>query len=117
MSDQRPPLPPADAGPVDVNVRPRPLGTEEPGSMAIVRYLDEEGQPTCASDFQNGRVCIFYGTQKFGCSETCWFADQDGRRWTQMQRRNGGEGTLVPLPTCPLWPNDRAMRRAVGPSV
>lgn len=22
-----------------------------------------------------------------------------------MQRRNGGEGTLVPLPTCPLWPN------------
>ena len=92
-------------GPVDVNVRPRPLGTEEPGHLPIVRYRDEEGNPTCACDFQNGRVCIFYGTQKFGCSETCWFADKDGRRWIPMQRRKGGEGTLVPLTTCPLWPN------------
>jgi len=96
---------PIAQGPVDVNVRPRPLGTEVPATMPVALYLDEDGQPTCASDFQNGCVCIFYGTQKFGCSETCWFAEKDGRQWMPMQRRNGGEGTLVPLPTCPLWHN------------
>jgi len=83
----------------------RHLGTEEPGHLPITRYRDEDGQPTCASDFQQGRVCIFYATQKLGCLETCWFADKEGRRWEPMQRRNGGEGTLVPLRTCPLWTN------------
>jgi hypothetical protein len=90
----------------DVNVWTRPLGTEKPATMPVVLYRDEDGNPTCACDFKNGRVCVFYGVQKFGCSETCWFADKDGRRWVEMKRRNGGKGTLVPLPTCPLWHND-----------
>lgn len=79
------------------------LGAEEPGSLPIVRYRDDDGNPTCAADFQNGRVCIFYRTQKFGCLETCVFADVDGWRRMPTRRRKGGEGTLVPLPTCPLW--------------
>lgn len=81
----------------------RPLGTEEQITVQVTRYRDEDGQPTCACDFNVGRVCIFYCTQKFGLSETCWFADKEGRRWTQLHRRDGGNGTLIPLPTCPLW--------------
>ena len=73
--------------------------------MPVVLYRDEDGNPTCASDFQNGRVCIFYVTHKFGCGETCLFSGRSGMRWMPMQRRKGGEGTLVPLPTCPLWVN------------
>ncbi len=75
---------------------------EEPYNLEVTRYRDKEGNPTCAIDFGSGKVCIFYGTQKFGCSETCWFADRY-RRWSPLQRRKGGAGTLIPIANCPLW--------------
>lgn len=78
-------------------------GTEEASSIPIVRYRDKDGNPTCAVDFPAGKVCVFCATQKFGCSETCLFADKDGQRWAEMQRRDGGYGTLIPLQTCPIW--------------
>jgi len=99
----------AKQGQVDiVNSKPWQLGTEEPVRVTLVRYRDAEGNPTCAVDFQSGRVCMFYATQRLGCHETCWFADKDARFWATLQRRNGGKGTLVPLSTCPLWPNAKA---------
>ena len=77
--------------------------SEEPASLQIVRYRDADGNPTCAIDFQTGRVCAFYGTQQFGQRETCWFAEKSGRKWDAVQRRNGGLGTLIPIPLCPVW--------------
>jgi hypothetical protein len=81
------------------------IGTQEQFNLTIMRYRDNEGNPTCAADFQNGRVCIFYGTHTFGCAETCWFADKSGRRSAITKRRNNGVGTLIPISTCPVWHN------------
>jgi hypothetical protein len=81
--------------------------TTETVQIEVARYRDEAGNPTCAVDFEAGLVCRFYTTQRFGCSETCLFADKSGPRgmWQTMQRRNDGIGTLIPLALCPLWRN------------
>jgi hypothetical protein len=83
------------------------LASMEIHLVPLVRYRDHEGNPTCATDFPDGRVCIFYATQKFGCAETCWFAEKNGSRWRALERRRAGYGTLIPLSTCPLWPDSR----------
>ena len=87
-------------------VRPH---TAETVQIDVVRYMDADGNPTCAADFAAGLVCRFYATQRFGCSETCVFADKSGPRgiWQTMTRRNNGSGTLIPLAGCPVWPNVR----------
>jgi hypothetical protein len=79
------------------------LASMEIHLVPLVRYRDHEGNPTCAKDFATGHVCVFYATQRFGCSETCWFAEKDGRRWGPLERRKNGHGTLIPLSICPLW--------------
>jgi hypothetical protein len=95
---------PIAQGPVDVNVS-RHFG-EEKFNLHILRYMDGDGLPTCAADFPSGRVCIFYATQRFGCNETCWFAEKTGKHWHVLRRRKNGEGTLIPDDTfCPVWAN------------
>ena len=87
----------------------RPLGACETHNLPIIAYRDDDGNPTCASDFMNGRICIFYTTQKFGTIETCSFPEYSGAALRIMDRRNkGGDmiGTLIPVPACPLWPKD-----------
>ena len=78
---------------------------KEQHQITITRYYDKDNNPTCAADFSIGDVCIFYATQKFGCSETCWFADQSGKKWGMLKRRKKGEGTLIPNDECPIWKN------------
>jgi len=72
-------------------------------NLEVIRYYDAENNPTCAVDFKNNLVCKFYLTQKFGCWETCFFADQNGKYKQILNRRKGGNGTLIPLENCPLW--------------
>ena len=78
--------------------------------ISFVRYRDSEGRPTCATNFETGEVCQFYRTQRFGCNETCIFAEENHRGiGKNMMRRNSlrentpGDGTLIPLKECPLW--------------
>lgn len=77
--------------------------TAEPAEIRLTRYRDEDGQPTCAVDFDRGLVCRCYLTQRMGCHETCMFADKSGLYWRGMERRNDGKGTLIPLDNCPVW--------------
>lgn len=77
--------------------------TDEQFALVVTRYRDKAGQPTCAADFNAGRVCEFYCTQKFGCAETCLFANKEFRYWQEIGRRDGGAGSLIPLACCPLW--------------
>jgi len=77
--------------------------------LPVIRYRDKAGQPTCAVDFSACRVCEFYCAQKFGCAETCLFANKEFRYWQSLNRRDNGKGSLIPLACCPLWSveNDR----------
>lgn len=72
-------------------------------NFPVKRYRDSTGCPTCA--IKTGEVCIFYRTQRFGCNETCVFADDTGHEayFENMKRRDNGNGSLIPLKTCPIW--------------
>jgi hypothetical protein len=74
-------------------------------SIEVVAYRDKDGNPCCASDFKKGEVCVFYRSYRFGCGETCVFAETGAyKRQQEMQRRGeDGLGTLIPLPQCPVW--------------
>jgi hypothetical protein len=69
-------------------------------------YVDKQGAPTCASNFETGEVCIFYRTTKFGAIETCSFADNSGRYASPLERKNNGEGSLIPGKFCKVWMPD-----------
>jgi hypothetical protein len=79
--------------------------TTETKSITVIAYRDKDGNPCCANDFNAGGVCVFYRTHRFGCSETCVFAEVvPGKRSQTMERRGAyGLGTLIPLPQCPVW--------------
>jgi len=77
-------------------------------NLEVDVYLDIDGNPTCAVNFSEKKVCIFYRTEKLGCNETCVFANisYNGIYHETMNRRikkDGKSGTLIPLNTCPLW--------------
>ena len=76
---------------------------DEQFALVVTRYRDKAGNPTCAVDFNAGRVCAFYATQRFGCDETCIFANKEWRYWQSLIRRDLGSGSLIPLACCPLW--------------
>ena len=78
--------------------------TSEIISLPVKRYKDDQGNPTCAVDFETGEVCQFYITQRFGCHEGCLLSEQHKGPFQAMHRRgNDGGGTLIPLKDCPVW--------------
>lgn len=79
--------------------------TKETRQFSVVAYRDNDGNPCCAIDFRKGDVCLFYQTQRFGVNETCAFADRSGRYAKTLERRDGGNGSLVPCAECPVWGN------------
>jgi hypothetical protein len=66
--------------------------------IEIKAFVDNEDHPCCATSFEKGDYCVFYRTRSQG-KETCVFAI-DGE---EMQRRDNGKGTLIPLMNCPVW--------------
>lgn len=76
---------------------------EEKIRIEVKAYRDSKGNRTCAKDFPTGRVCVFYRTQRFGCHETCVFAEESGKYSAGMNRRDNGDGSLIPLDNCPIW--------------
>lgn len=77
--------------------------TTETKTLQVTAYRDDEGKPCCAKDFTKGEVCIFYRTISFGCAETCVFAKDFRKSPEILDRRKGGNGTLIPLKQCPIW--------------
>lgn len=79
------------------------MSTEQ-RTIAITAYRDRDGNPTCATDFVKGEVCVCYATARFGGHETCIWAERRRQNYSEpMRRRNGGAGTLIPLSNCPVW--------------
>ena len=44
--------------------------------IAVKVYRDKDGGPTCASNFEDGSVCQFYGTRSFGTKEICLYGTE-----------------------------------------
>lgn len=82
---------------------------KEQYNLQINRFYDKEGNPTCAINFPTGDVCIFYATQSYGCHETCWFADKNGKKFEPLRRRKNSEGTLIPNKECPVWKDKKGV--------
>lgn len=62
-----------------------------------VRAFREGGQPTCALNFQEGRVCQFAGSRHFGLIKTCLALGQD------LFYPEGDNPFSRPLAGCPVW--------------
>ena len=76
-------------------------------TMPVTRYRSPTGQPTCASDFYNGEICLFLQTYKLGTCETCFFIP-DERHKKVLERGvssegHVGQGYLMPFDGCPVW--------------
>lgn len=80
------------------------------GRIDVEVFFDPEGNRTCAKDFQTGKVCKYYRTQKFGVLETCAFAPDGHKGYLETLRRRGtdgslygnGMGYLIPGDWCPI---------------
>ena len=73
------------------------------GHIIVETYYDAEGNRTCATDFNNGQVCAYYRTQRFGTHETCVFAPGNGKYSAELNRRGGENlGSLIPAEWCPI---------------
>lgn len=82
------------------------MNQKESHNIVVDRYYDHDGNPTCAINFPCGEVCKFYRTQRMGCNETCVFANNVNGYMEVLNRRgNAQEGSLIPLPYCPIWEN------------
>lgn len=77
--------------------------TSEIVSLPVKRYKDDQGNPTCAVDFETGEVCQFYITQRFGCHEGCLLFELHRNLYLGLHRREDGNGTLIPMDKCPVW--------------
>lgn len=78
-------------------------GTIHEGIIRTKIFFDQNGERTCALDFEKGAVCEFYRTQHFGTHETCLFAPSAGKRTEKLERRGSdGLGLLIPGKWCPL---------------
>jgi hypothetical protein len=70
---------------------------DETVTIPVTRYRDEQGRPTCAADFNAGRVCAFLRSRVFCCDGLCTLRSET------VLTRVGDDGTLAPLDNCPLW--------------
>ena len=76
---------------------------EHEGIIRTQIFFDENGERTCALDFEKGLVCEFFRTQHFGTHETCLFAPSCGKRTEMLERRGPNcMGLLIPGKWCPL---------------
>ena len=88
-------------------------GSAIDATIKVKAYRDSKGNPACARNFRTGEVCIFYRTQRFGCHETCVFGDTESKYMESLKRRDGGNGSLIPLTRCPVWTNASGEEREV----
>jgi hypothetical protein len=70
-------------------------------TFEITVYEDKNGEPTCATNFDTGEVCIFYQTARCGTLETCMFMVNP--RGCMSRRGPDGDGSLIPHDGCPIW--------------
>ena len=84
------------------DLRPKPESKQE-GIIRTKIFFDDNGERTCALDFEKGAVCEFYRTQHFGTHETCLFAPSCGNRGEGLERKGfDGLGLLIPGKWCPI---------------
>lgn len=80
---------------------------KEQKTITFTRYRDDDGNPTCATDFMKNDVCEFYRTELFGTHETCLFAPTHEKHPMHLCRKGkDGLGLLIPGDWCPLFKRD-----------
>ncbi len=67
-------------------------------TLLVETYVDDEGKHTCASDFEQGHVCRFFGATNFGAVELCCVNVEQ----VEIHRNKDGFGWLQPHDNCPL---------------
>ena len=80
-------------------------------TVVLERLRTPTGEPTCAVSFaeEGYEVCKFLRTQRFGVNETCVFAPEGYKGYTETMQRGidsqgeKGNGYLIPGCWCPLW--------------
>jgi len=75
----------------------------EDATIKTHRYRDADGRPTCATNFKTGQACEFHCTTKFGTVDTCLFALTENAPRPRLERRDDGNGLLIPGDWCPLF--------------
>jgi hypothetical protein len=82
--------------------------SEEIVKIAVSRFRDKTGQPTCAADFAAGLVCRFYLTAGMGQRELCAVCQDENRDFVLLHRRGANrDGSLIPGEKCPLWQGEQ----------
>ena len=72
--------------------------TTEKTTIEIERYRDPSGKPTCAVDFNGGKVCQFMALARMGTTELC------ALDFKLLHRRgDDGLGFLIPGGHCVAW--------------
>ena len=74
----------------------------EQRNITIEVFRDKEGHPTCSKNLETGEFCRFLRTSHMGCREHCGYATRNDT----LERRNAGEGTLIPHKDCPVWKDE-----------
>lgn len=64
-------------------------------TISLNAYKTPEGSPTCAENFQTGRICKFLRFARFGTETLC--------EWTDNRIILGENGYTLPDKHCPLW--------------
>ena len=73
-------------------------GTSEEKTITITAYRTIRGEPTCAIDFTDGKVCKFLGLRNFGACEVCMVRGVDIKRSSEKSK-----DYLMPVENCPVW--------------
>ena len=75
----------------------------EQHTITVTAYRTPEGKPTCAENFDEGRVCMMLRSTRWGLADVCALDVDRGRKANGLQRDNGGNGYLIPCAGCPVW--------------
>ena len=84
--------------------------SEEVVKIAVSRFRDKTGQPTCAEDHPGGRVCQFYLTIGLAQRGHCFLLPNksEDARYNRLYRRGKrGDGSPIPDEKCPLWQGEQ----------
>ena len=72
----------------------------------ILRYMDQDGKPTCIEDLSNGDKCEFLQRSYFGQQYHCFWDKSNPTSPHSpdiLARGDDGRGSLIPVEDCPLW--------------
>lgn len=77
-------------------------GTSETVTLEFTRYRTPKGKPTCAIDWDGGKICMFMGVSNFGCKVSCLV-----NPGASIENRKNRLGYTVPHKDCVMWKGEK----------